>query len=234
VNRSGSRLWRFKYRVAGVEKLLSLGSYPDTSLQKARVKRDAARTLLADGGDPGAKRKAEKRAQTATFAAVPDEWLQTKRATLTDSTWQRDRDQLFKIVGPYLGKRPIAATEAPDLLAVLRQLEKRGANDTAHRVRAVCGRVFRYAIATGRVSRDISADLKGALAPKATVSYPAIVDPRGSANCSERSTDLAAKGQLMPPSVSPHTYSFGQVSCALRSGQKSHSSWPNGAYRPNE
>jgi integrase len=179
VNPSGSRLWRFKYRIAGVEKLLSLGNYPDTSLQKARAKRDAARTLLADGGDPGARRKAEKVAETATFAAVAEEWLQTKRATLTDSTWQRDRDQLFKIVGPYLGKRPIAAIEAPDLLAVLRKLEKKGVNDTAHRIWAVCGREFRYAIATGRASRDISADLKGALAPKGTVSYAAITDPRG-------------------------------------------------------
>ena len=179
VNPSGSRLWRFKYRIGGVEKLLSLGNYPDTSLQKARAKRDAARTLLADGGDPGAKRKAEKSAQSDTFEAVAEEWLQTKRATLTDSTWQRDRDQLVKIVGPHLGKKPITAIEAPDLLAVLRKLEKRGVNDTAHRVRAVCGRVFRYAIATGRARRDISADLKGALAPKGTVSYAAITDPRG-------------------------------------------------------
>jgi integrase len=91
--------------------------------------------MLADGGDPGAKRKAEKHAQTATFAAVADEWLESKRATLTDGTWERDQDQLFKIVGPYLGKRPIAAIEAPDILAVLRKLEKRGVNDTAHRVR---------------------------------------------------------------------------------------------------
>ncbi len=86
VNPSGSRLWRFKYRIGGVEKLLSLGNYPDTSLQKARAKRDAARTMLADGGDPGAKRKAEKSAQCDTFEAVAEEWLQTKRATLTDST----------------------------------------------------------------------------------------------------------------------------------------------------
>jgi hypothetical protein len=64
------------------------------------------------------------------------------------------------------------------LIAYLRKLEKRGVNDTAHRVRAVCGRVFRYAIATGRVSHDISADLKGALAPKGTISYAAITDPR--------------------------------------------------------
>jgi len=86
---------------------------------------------------------------------------------------------LVKIVGPHLGKKPIAAIEAPDLLAVLRGLEKRGVNDTAHRVRAVCGRVFRYAIATGRARHDISTDLKGALAPKGTVSYAAITDPRG-------------------------------------------------------
>ncbi|HTB67739.1 MAG TPA: tyrosine-type recombinase/integrase [Steroidobacteraceae bacterium] len=86
---------------------------------------------------------------------------------------------MVKIVGPHLGKKPIAAIEAPDLLAVLRGLEKRGVNDTAHRVRAVCGRVFRYAIATGRARHDISADLKGALAPKGTVSYAAITDPRG-------------------------------------------------------
>lgn len=124
VNPSGSRLWRFKYRVAGVEKLLALGSYPDTSLQKARAKRDAARMMLADGGDPGAKRKAEKHAQIDTFAAVAEEWLETKRATLTASTWQRDRDQLVKIVGPQLGKKPVAAIEAPDLLAILRKLEE--------------------------------------------------------------------------------------------------------------
>jgi integrase len=85
---------------------------------------------------------------------------------------------LVKIVGPHLGNKPIAAIDAPDPLAVLRKLEKRGANTTAHRVRAVCGRVFRYAIATGRAKHDISADSKGALVPKGTISYPAITDPR--------------------------------------------------------
>lgn len=85
-----------------------------------------------------------------TFAAIAEEWLQTKRPTLSEGTWQRDRDQLTKLVGPYLGNRPIASIEAPDLLSVLRRLEERGIRDTAHRVRAVVGRVFRYAIATGR------------------------------------------------------------------------------------
>jgi hypothetical protein len=174
---NGMRLWRFKYVYSGVEKLLALGAYPEVPLKRARAKRDEARRLLADAVDPSAKRKSEKSAQAETFAAVAVEWLDTKKETLTESTWARDRDQLVKLVGPYLGTRPIAQIEAPELLAVLKRLEKRGVRDTAHRVRAVCGRVFRYAIATGRAKRDPSADLKGALAPKGSRNYAAITEP---------------------------------------------------------
>jgi integrase len=177
VKPTGARLWRFKYAYAGVEKLLSFGSYPEVPLKRARDKRDEARKLIADAVDPSVKRKSEKSAQAETFSAVATEWLETKKKVLTESTWARDRDQLMKMVGPYLGSRPIAEIEAPELLAVLIRLEKRGVRDTAHRVRAVCGRVFRYAIATGRAKRDPSADLKGALAPKGTQHYAAITDP---------------------------------------------------------
>jgi len=177
VKPSGVRLWRFKYAYSGVEKLLSLGAYPEVPLKRARAKRDEARRLVADAVDPSAKRKSERSVQAETFAAVAVEWLETKKKTLTESTWARDRDQLMKLVGPYLGNRPIAQIEAPELLAVLKRLERRGVYDTAHRVRAVCGRVFRYAIATGRAKRDPSADLKGALAPKAPKNYAAITDP---------------------------------------------------------
>jgi integrase len=177
VKPNGARLWRFKYAHAGVEKLLSLGSYPDVPLKRARAKRDEARKLVADAVDPSARRKAEKAAQAQSFRAVAEEWLETKRDTLSEGTWLRDRDQLMKMVGPYLGSRPVADIEAPELLAVLKRLERRGVHDTAHRVRAVCGRVFRYAIATGRAKRDISADLKGALAPKGSESYAAITEP---------------------------------------------------------
>src|SRR5262249_29499413 len=130
---------------------------PDTSLRKARDKRDAARTLLADGEDPRARRKKENDERLETFAAVANEWLETKRVTLTDSTWQRDRDQVVKIVGPHLGHKPINAIEALDLLAVLRTLEKPGINNTAHRVRAVCGRVPSNATCLPRCRFPISA-----------------------------------------------------------------------------
>ena len=177
VKPNGARLWRYKYRHAGIEKLLAIGRYPDVSLREARDRRDDARKLVANHVDPSLRKRIEREGRTNTFAAVGEEWLETKRVSLSASTWQRDRDQLVKIVGPYLGKRPIAEIEAPELLAVLKRLEKKGLHDTAHRVRAVCGRVFRYAIATGRASRDISGDLKGALAAKGTQSYAAITDP---------------------------------------------------------
>ena len=177
VKPGGGRLWRFKFVHGGVEKLLSLGIYPDVPLKLARERRDEARKQVAAHVDPALKRRVERSARAHIFSAVAEEWLQTKKDSLSESTWNRDRDQLVKLVGPYLGNRPIAEIEAPELLAVLKRLEKKGVLDTAHRVRAVCGRVFRYAIATGRATRDISADLKGALAPKGTQSYAAITDP---------------------------------------------------------
>src|SRR5690349_17878907 len=94
VSDTGSRLWRLKYRIGGREKLLSLGAYPDTGLKRAREKRDDARKLIADGIDPSAKRKAEKASRADTFAAVAEEWLETKRKTLSPGTWKRDSDQL--------------------------------------------------------------------------------------------------------------------------------------------
>jgi hypothetical protein len=104
VRPNGARLWRFKYAYAGVEKLLSFGSYPEVPLKRARAKRDEARKLIADAVDPSAKRKSEKSAQAETFVAVATEWLETKKKVLTESTWARDRDQLMKMVGPYSGQ----------------------------------------------------------------------------------------------------------------------------------
>ena len=93
VTPTGGRLWRFRYRHSGVEKLLKLGAYPDVSLKRAREKRDDARKLVADGTDPSAKRQAERNAAANTFTAVANEWLLTKKKVLASGTWQRDHDQ---------------------------------------------------------------------------------------------------------------------------------------------
>jgi integrase len=150
---------------------------PITSLKRAREKRDDARRNVADGVDPSAKRRTEHDAETNTFVAVADEWLLTKKNALTPATWERDHRQLHKWVVPYLGNKPISSIEAPDLLEVLKRIEAKGVIDTAHRTREVCGRVFRYAIATGRAKHDVAADLVGALAPRTTQHHAAITDP---------------------------------------------------------
>ncbi len=177
VYSNGRRGWRFRYRYGGREKLISLGTYPEISLKKARKRRDDARELVADGIDPSAKRQAERLAQADTFEAVAIEWLTMadKAATDTVATMRR---RLESYIFPYIGKKPIADITAPDLLMALRRIESRGTYETAHRTRSACGRIFRYAIATGRAERDVAADLKGALAPTHVQSFAAITDPK--------------------------------------------------------
>lgn len=177
INPPREPAWRLKYRIAGREKLLSLGRLKDVPLRRAREKRDEARRLIADGIDPSDERKAVKLARADTFGAVAEEWLAARKGSITLGSWERDREHLMNFAAPYLGKKPIGSLEAPELLTVLRRIEARGIRDTAHRVRSVVGRVMRYAISTGRAQRDIAADLKDALLPVITESYAAITDP---------------------------------------------------------
>jgi integrase len=177
IKRNGARGWRFKYRIDGREKLLSFGVYPDVPLKLARDRREAARQQLAAGIDPGRKRKAEKVAQCDTFEAIACEWLALQEPKLAPATFAKATWTLETLIFPGLGKRPIAKISAPDLLTVLRRIEIRGTYETAHRAKQRCGQMFRYAIATGRATHDITADLRGALAPVVTTNHAAITDP---------------------------------------------------------
>lgn len=174
---NGARLWQLKYRVSGREKLLSFGQYPEVSLKSAREQRDEARKLIAAKTDPGAKRKAERSAQANTFEAVAREWLDMKADSISERTRLKRLARFEAFVFPYLGKRPIASITAPDLLPVLKRIEGRGKNETAHRIRSESSAVFRYAIVTGRAERDPAADLRGALAPVVVRNHPAITEP---------------------------------------------------------
>lgn len=177
VQPSGAMWWRFRYRFAGRQKMLSLGTYPDTSLKVARHKRDELRQLVSDGVDPSAKRQSERTAQAETFEALASEWLAQAR-NLDEGTRGQYRRRLEKYVLPHVGRWPVADVTAPELLKVLRRIEARGTIETAHRVRAVVSRVFRYGVATGRAERDPAADLKGAIAPVKGRNFAAIVEPR--------------------------------------------------------
>jgi integrase len=181
ISAAGGKWWRLKYRFGGKEKRLSLGTYPDVSLKDARDRRDGARKLLANGVDPSVERKVQKAATTEraanSFEAVAREWFARQSPGWASTHADKVMGRLEKDVFPWLGGRAIADIKAPEVLTVLRRVESRGALDTAHRVHQNCGQVFRYAIATGRAERDVSADLRGALPPARHTHFASVTEP---------------------------------------------------------
>lgn len=175
------RYWRMKFRHAGKEKMLAFGVYPEVSLAEARQRRDKARAAIREGRDPSADRRTERRqarlSADNTFEAIAREWLAAQKRKLTPATHDKALRTLETNVFPWLGGRPMAEIDAPELLAVLKRIEARSAHETAHRVKARMGQVFRYAIAHGTATRDPSVDLRGALAPVVSKSHAAVTDP---------------------------------------------------------
>jgi integrase len=164
---SGSKYWRMRYFFAGKEKLLALGVYPEVTLTDARDRRADARKVLAAGGDPGEAKKEAKRIailKTAnSFETVAREWFEKRKHEWAASSVRTMLARLEQHILPKLGPRPIADISPPEVLAMLRVVEARGALETAQRLMQMCGQVFMYAIATGRAERNPVPDLRGAL-----------------------------------------------------------------------
>lgn len=194
VRPDGKKWWRLDYTHEGKRKTLSLGTYPDTGLALARKNAERDRALVAEGIDPSEARKTKKAIQTEaleterrlaegipladSFEAIAREWFEKFSAGWVAGHADKIIRRLERDIFPWLGTRPIAEIKAPDLLSAARRIEDRGAIETAHRALQNCGQVFRYAIATGRAERDISADLRGALVPVSKTHLPAITDPK--------------------------------------------------------
>jgi integrase len=181
VSPAGGKWWRLKYRFEGKENRLSLGVYPDVSLKEARDRREETRRLLADGINPSEHRKAMKsvRADRAanSFEVIAREWYTKHSSTWVPSHGDKIIQRLERDIFPWLGDKPVSEITAPELLKVLRRIETRGAVETAHRAHQDCGRIFRYAVATGRAERDPSGDLRGALPPVKGEHFAAIIEP---------------------------------------------------------
>lgn len=178
---NGSKLWRMKYRFDGKEKLISFGAYPDVPLVRARERRNEARTLVADGVDPGDNRKAQKAAKQEragnSFEVIAREWFEARKPNWAPSHSGRLIKRLENDVFPWIGGKPIAEITAPAILSVTKRIEGRGTLDTAHRVLQDCGQIFRYAVATGRAERDPTGDLRGALPPARSGHFASITEP---------------------------------------------------------
>lgn len=181
VTPTGKKSWRLAYRFAGKQKLLSLGPYPSVGLREAREKREDAKKLLREHIDPSeARRQAREVAAEAArnfFEDVAREW-HTRYSPKWIPAYRKTvirilEENLF----PHIGKRPINAITPRELLAVLRRVEERGALTIAHKALRDAGRIFRYAVVTGRAEHDIAADLRGALAPTVNGHHAAITEP---------------------------------------------------------
>ena len=180
VKPNRTKAWRFNYRFNGKQKTLAIGVFPDVSLKTAREKHKEARENLANDIDPSSQKKAMKAAKQSesanNFEVVAEEWTRT-RGKKAISTEKRQQALLKKDLFPYLGNRPIADINTPEVLKVLRKIETRGAIETAHRAKRLLGQVFRFAIVTGRAERDPSADLKDALAQPTKTHFKSITEP---------------------------------------------------------
>jgi len=161
---SGGKWWRLKYRWAGREKRLSLGTYPEVTLLEARRRRDDAKRMLVDGADPSAERRSQKMAANAaagnTFEAVARAWHASWKRTRTEKHAAQVLRRLELDVFPRLGDLPITAIKAPDLVATAKAVEKRGAHDLARRAIQISGQVFRYAIGHGLTDHNPARDIE--------------------------------------------------------------------------
>lgn len=187
--KESGKYWRLDYRINGKPQTLALGVYPEVSLAKARQRREKAREQLADGINPSVAKREEKAAKATaagnTFEAVARDWLAKTASKRGASTHGKIETWLTKDVFPFIGCDPVADLKAKDVLdKVARRIEARGAHESAHRVVQVCSQVLRFAVATGLVARDVTADLRGALASVEKSHFAAI-------------TETKAVGQLM-------------------------------------
>jgi integrase len=176
---NGSKLWRYKYRLHRREKLLSLGAYPDVSLEHARDQLQEMRSQRARKLDPSAMRQEEKLAARQTFGLVAEDWLAVHSKEVSEATLAKTKWLLEDYLLPGLQHKPIASITPAELLRVLKKAEAEGAHETAKRLRQRASSVFRYAVATGRggCHRDPTVDLRGALVIAKSKKHPAITAP---------------------------------------------------------
>ncbi len=179
---SGAKSWRFKYRIDGKEKLLVIGDYPAVTLAKARQARDEAKALLADGVDPNDAKQEQKRqrleAKGHTFEKVGTSFLCKQRKEGKSAATLSKTEYHLKLANRDFGRKPISEITAPMVLKTLRKVEVKGNYETAHRLRARIGSVFRFAVASGIAETDPTYALRDALIRPIRVHRAAITDPK--------------------------------------------------------
>ncbi len=178
IHPEGGKYWRLKYQFHKKERRLALGKYPEISLLEAREKRDLARKLLAQNIDPIDEKKKQKNdailSAATTFKSVALEWHEQNKEHWSHGYGVETMNRLERDIFPQIGRRPIADISTPELLLVMRRIEKRGAYEVARRMLQICNQIFRFAVVTGRTRYNPAPDLRGALRPVKREHFAAI------------------------------------------------------------
>ncbi|GAA3895489.1 tyrosine-type recombinase/integrase [Sphingomonas limnosediminicola] len=177
VQPDGARWWRLDFTLNGKRRTMGLGVYPDVELGDAREKRDRFRKLIAVGIDPVKHRRTGAGEADASFKAVALQWFEANRHEWSDRTYAVKKRRFEQHIFPEIGHKDIRAIEPPEMLRIIRQIEDRGTTDLPRRMRADCGSVFRFAIASGWETRDATADIKGALKKRKKTVHRAFIRP---------------------------------------------------------
>lgn len=223
VRPTGKKVWRMRYWMKGKENIFTFGEYPLVSLKEARMKRDNARKMIADGIDPAVNRdteEAQARNDVPVFADIALEYMRKKqKESASEKSRYTTEMRIKKYILPFLGAFHPEDISAPMILDVLRRLERRGTLETAHRVHQIIGQIFRYGVATGRASRDPSADLRGALQAVNAGHFASITDAKQLGGLL-RAIDSYTGSVAVRVALRLQAYTF------VRPGELRHAEWP--------
>jgi integrase len=181
--KESNKYWRMNYRFDGKHKTLAFGTYPEISLAEARELCADARKQLRAGVDPKAPKidphaQQQLEADLNTFEALAREWLAKMEASRSAGTQEKVLAWLEHDLFPFIGQMPVSTIKPRDILGVIQRVEARGAVDSAHRIKQVCGQILRYGVAIGWTERDVTPDLKGALVAVPRKNFAAITEPK--------------------------------------------------------
>ncbi|EMI6719362.1 integrase arm-type DNA-binding domain-containing protein [Enterobacter hormaechei] len=175
VHPNGSKYWRLQYRFGGKQKMLALGVYPEITLADARARRDEARKLLANGVDPGDKKKSDKieQEEARTFEQLAVEWHATNKKWSEEHS-RRVLKSLEDNLFPAIGKRNIADLKTRDLLAPIKAVELSGRLEVASRLQQRTTAIMRYAVQSGLLDYNPAQEMVGAVASSNRQHRPAL------------------------------------------------------------
>ncbi|NVM75169.1 integrase [Duganella sp. SG902] len=177
--RESNKYWRMNYRYEGRHRTLVFGTYPEVSLAEARALCSEAHKLLRAGTDPKPRKKPiAPEPEQNTFGTLALEWLSKMAVTRSEVTQKKSLGWLQHDILPVIGAMPVASIKPRDILAVIQRVEARGAIDSAHRMKQLCGQILRYGVAIGWTERDVTPDLRGALVAIPRTNFAAITEPK--------------------------------------------------------